>query len=185
MSLDERLDLSAPGVSARNALADFPLGGETVSPPMAPPAAERLEAAAVGSATAPLSIRAIALAADLAGTSLAVTAALMGAVAATGNSPRLSGLPWAVAFGIGFSFVFVVLPLALFGRTVGMSLAGIAADAAASGRRLTAGEAARRWTGTAVTVFGLGLPILFTMRDPARPTPADRFSSRSLIREPD
>jgi uncharacterized RDD family membrane protein YckC len=183
LSLDERIDLSAPGVSARNALADFPLGGETVPPPLAAPAAELQEAVPEASATAPLSVRAIALAADLAGTSLAVTAALMGAVAATGNSPRLAGLPWAAAFGVGFSFVFVVVPLALFGRTVGMSLAGIASDARTSGRRLTAGEAARRWTGTAVTVLGLGLPILFTMRDPARPTPADRFSSRSLIQE--
>jgi hypothetical protein len=183
LSLDDRIELSAPGVSARNVLADFPLGGEAIPPPMAAPAARRTESVPEAPSTAPLSVRAIALAADLAGTSLAVTAALMGAVVATGNSPRLSGAPWAAAFGVGFSFVFVVVPLALFGRTVGMSLAGIAADTGASGRRLTPGEAARRWTGTAVTVLGLGLPILFTMRDAERPTPADRFSSRSLIRE--
>jgi hypothetical protein len=177
LSLDESID-----VSSRSPLADFPISGEVLAP-TAPPASTRLEAEPQTSAAASLAVRAVALAADLAGTSLAVTAALMGAVAATGQSPRISGFPWAAAFGVGFSFVFVVVPLALFGRTVGMSLAGIAADAGAAGRRLTAGEAARRWAGTAVTVLGLGLPILFTMRDPARPTPADRFSSRSLIRE--
>jgi uncharacterized RDD family membrane protein YckC len=134
-------------------------------------------------ACAPLSARAIAFAADLAGTSLAVTLALMAAVASAGRAPRLAGLPWAASFGLGFSFVFVVLPLTLFGRTVGMSLAGLAARPSLSGRRLTPGEAARRWAGTAISAAAFGLPLLLTMRDPLRPTPADRLSGRTLERD--
>jgi hypothetical protein len=133
--------------------------------------------------TAPLAARAIAFAADLAGTSLAVTLALVAAVAVTGRAPRLAGISWAAAFGVVYSFVFVALPLTLFGRTVGMSLAGLAARPGASGRGLTPAEAAKRWAGTAVSAFALGLPLLFTMRDPLRPTPADRLSGRTLVRE--
>lgn len=136
-----------------------------------------------GARNAALSARAIAFAADLAGASLAVTLALIAGIAATGRAPRLSGLPWAAAFGLGFSFVFVCLPLTLFGRSVGMALAGLTARPGPSGRRLTPGEAARRWAGTAITVAALGLPLIATGRDPVRPTPADRLSGRTLVRD--
>jgi hypothetical protein len=79
--------------------------------------------------------------------------------------------------------VFVVLPLTLFGRTVGMSLAGLAAAPGPLGRRLTPGEAARRWAGTLLTAAALGLPLLWTLRDPSSITPADRFSGRPLVRD--
>jgi hypothetical protein len=168
-------------------LVDLPLRSEALAHGFAFP----LAATAADSGTeaeppgATLASRAIAFAADLAGASLAVTLALLGAVAATGRAPSPGGLPWVAAFGLGFSFVFVVLPLTLFGRTVGMSLAGLAARAGPSGRRLTTGEAARRWAGTAMTALALGLPLLFTARDPLRPTPADRMSGRTLARDID
>ena len=127
--------------------------------------------------------RGVAFAADLAGTSLAVTLALMAAVTACGRAPRLAGMPWAALFGLEFSFFFVVLPLTLFGRTVGMSLAGIAVRPGRSGRRLTPAEAARRWAGTAISAAALGLPVLLTLRDRLRPTPADRLSGRTLVRD--
>ena len=101
----------------------------------------------------------------------------------SGRPLRLAGLAWAAAFGLEFSFFFVVLPLTLFGRTVGMSLAGLAASPGPSGRRLTAGEASRRWAGTLLAAAGLGLPLLFTARDASRPTPADRLSGRPLTRD--
>ena len=132
---------------------------------------------------APLSARAVAFAADLAGTSLAVTLAVVAAVAVDGHAPRLAGLPWAAAFALAYSFVFVVLPLTLFGRTVGMSLAGLAAAPGPSGRRLTAGEAAWRWAGTLLAAAALGLPLLWTLRNPSFTTPADRFSGRPLVRD--
>ncbi|MGE5276897.1 MAG: RDD family protein [Acidobacteriota bacterium] len=173
MSPNERarlLDLPLRGDGAPGGF-DLPLAGEA-------PGAERDSSLAA----APLSARAIAFAADLAGTSLAVTLALIAGIAATGRAPLLSGLPWAAAFAIGFSFVFVCLPLTLFGRTVGMALAGLTARAGAFGRRLTPGEAARRWAGTALVVAGLGLPLLVG-GDPLRGTPADRLSGRLLIRD--
>jgi hypothetical protein len=168
----------------RDPLADFPLGDEPAGHAEAAPATPRASAdGAEADSVAPLPARALAFAADLAGTSLAVTLALISGVSATGRAPRLSGLPWAAAFGLGFSFVFVVVPLCLFGRTVGMSLAGLAAGAGPGGRRLSPSEAARRWAGTTATMLGLGLPLLFTMRDPLRPTPADHLSARGLVRE--
>ena len=170
-SSDPLLDLP---LRADQAPAGFglPIASETADP-----------APEVEPESAPLLARMIAFAADLAGTSLAVTLALMAAVAVCGRAPRLSGLPWAALFGLEFSFFFVVLPLMLFGRTVGMSLAGIAARPGRSGRRLTPGEAGRRWVGTAISAAALGLPVLMTVRDRLRPTPADRLSGRTLVRD--
>jgi len=170
-----------PGASSPETLVDFPLepagGLAEIAVPEPAPADGRAETIAT------IPARLFAFAADLAGTSLAVTLALMGAVAASGRAPRISGLLWAAAFGLGFSFVFVVMPLTLFGRTVGMSLAGLSASAGPAGRGLSPAEAARRWTGTAATALGLGLPLLWTARDRSRPTPADRLSARVLVRE--
>jgi hypothetical protein len=178
-----------PPVSADPALdqplADLPLREERGPRDFALPlAAETVDRAPdFEPAGATLSARAIAFAADLAGSSLAVTLALIGAVAATGRAPHVGGLAWAAAFGLGFSFVFIALPLTLFGRTVGMSLAGLTTRPSHSGRRLTPAEAAWRWAGSAFAAAALGLPLLVTMRDPLRPTPADRWSGRTLMRE--
>ncbi len=170
---------------AADPLADLPLRPEGAAAGFALPLAIRATGAAEAEpAAAPLSARAIAFAADLAGASLAVTLAVMAAVAATGRAPRISGIPWAAAFGLAFSYLFVVLPLTLFGRTVGMSLAGLAARAGPMGRGLTLAEASWRWAGTALSALALGLPLLQTMRDPGRPiTLSDRLSGRELVRE--
>ena len=164
-------------------LADAPLGGFPVLPEIPSHGETAASGAAGGEAAAGLGPRAVAFAADLAGASLAVTLTLVAAAAATGRGPRLRGLPWAAAFGVGFSFFFVALPLMLFGRTVGMSLAGLSARPGGPGRRLTVGEAGRRWLGTALAAVAAGIPLLFTGRDPARPTPADRWSGRPLVKE--
>lgn len=170
-----------PGAAGR--LGDFPLREDGRSDLFAgPSAAEQIgHPEETGTSAATLSARAVAFAADLAGTSLAVTLAVIAAVAFAGRAPRLAGLPWAAVFAVAYSFVFVVLPLTLFGRTVGMSLAGLAAAPAPSGRRLTPGEAALRWTGTFLTVATLGLLLLWTLRDSSWPTPADRLSGRPLV----
>jgi uncharacterized RDD family membrane protein YckC len=166
-------------------LLDLPLRADQAPAGFGLPiAAETVDTAPeVEPESAPLFARTIAFAADLAGTSLAVTLALMAAVTVCGRAPRLSGLPWAALFGLEFSFFFVVLPLTLFGRTVGMSLAGIAARPGRSGRPLTPGEASRRWAGTVISTAALGIPVLLTARDRLRPTPADRLSGRTLVRD--
>jgi len=165
------------------ALADFPLHDGTSRAIASRPAPTAEDPPASSEPVATLGPRAVAFAADLAGASLAVTIALMGAVAWAGRGPRPPGLAWAAAFGVLFSFVFVGLPLTLFGRTVGMSLAGLAACPGPSGRGMTPGEASRRWTGTAIAAIALGLPLWLGRRDPERPTPADRLSGRTLVRE--
>lgn len=177
--------LEAAVAPSSGELLDLPLRTDQVPAGFGLPiAAEAVDPAPeVEPESAPLPARTIAFAADLAGTSLAVTLALMAAVTVCGRAPRLSGLPWAVLFGLEFSFFFVLLPLTLFGRTVGMSLAGIAARPGRSGRRLTPGEASRRWAGTAISAAALGLPMFLTVRDRLRPTLADRLSGRTLVRD--
>ena len=138
-----------------------------------------MEPAATRGAT--LAPRARALAADAATVLLAVAACLLLAVALRGRGPRPEGLAWAAGFAVFLSFFVTVLPLVLFGRTLGMALSGLAAGGPS--RHLAPAEAARRWLGTAATAVSLCLPLLWTAGDPARPTPADRFSGRPLLAE--
>jgi hypothetical protein len=178
------LSSNFPAAPPSDALAEFPLHEEALRAGETGAAAEpEREASSGPEPVATLGLRAAAFAADLSGASLAVTIALMTAVAWAGRGPRLSGLVWAAAFGLLFSFVFVGLPLTLFGRTVGMSLAGLAARQGPSGRVLTPSEASRRWAGTALAAVSLGLPLWLGRRDPERPTLADRLSGRPLVRE--
>ena len=135
------------------------------------------------SGTASISDRAIGAAADAATAVLLVLIALLGAFAAVGRTPRFEGLGWAAAFALDVSFFATVVPLVLFGRTVGMSLAGTVVRDEGAGRLLTPSEAARRWGGTLLTIAGLGLPLLWTARDPDAPTLADRLSGRTLVRD--
>ena len=140
-------------------------------------------AGGLSSGAASLSDRAIGAAADAATAVLLVLVALLGAFAAVGRTPRFEGLGWAAAFALDVSFFATVVPLVLFGRTVGMSLAGTSARDEGAGRLLTPAEAARRWLGTLLTFAGLGLPLLWTARDPEAPTLADRLSGRTLVRD--
>lgn len=160
--------------------ADLPLRPE---PPLDLAAPSGSKAAVAASGTASISDRAIGAAADAATAVLLVLAALLGAFAARGRTPDFRGLGWAAAFALDVSFFATVVPLVLFGRTVGMSLAGIAARDDGAGRHLTPSEAARRWAGTLLTFAGLGLPLLWTARDPQAPTLADRLSGRTLVRD--
>lgn len=160
--------------------ADLPLRPE---PPLDLAVASGSEASALSSGTASISDRAIGAAADAATAVLLVLVALLGAFAARGRTPRFEGLGWAAAFALDVSFFATVVPLVLFGRTVGMSLAGIAARDDGAGRHLTPSEAARRWVGTLLTFAGLGLPLFWTARDPEAPTLADRLSGRTLVRD--
>lgn len=64
-------------------------------------------------------------------------------------------------FLLSFSFLYIVLPLAFWGQTLGMAWAGLTArnrDAEA----LTFSQTARRWLGGLLTTAILGLPLLVT-----------------------
>lgn len=182
MTAPDDLDGSAAGDTepATRPLTDFPLRAEPVadlglpSPAGAPPPASGL---------ALLPDRAIGTAADAAVSILLVLVGLLAAYAARGRTPQFAGLGWASVFALYVSFFVVVVPLVLFGRTVGMALAGLAARDDGTGRRLTATEAVRRWAGTLATVAAVGVPLFFTARDPEAPTPADRLSGRTLARD--
>jgi RDD family protein len=166
--------------SAADPLKDFPLRPE---PPfdLGAPAPEPSHPVSAPSGLLP--DRALGTAADVATSILVVVVALLAAFAARGRTPRITGLGWAALFALTVSFFVVVVPLVFFGRTVGMALAGLVARDDGAGRPLTPSQAARRWVGTVATVAGVGLPVLWTARDPAASTPADRLSGRTLVRD--
>jgi hypothetical protein len=158
---------------------DFPLRPETgleslPEPDAAPPAegARRAGAATLGP-------RLTAAAADATVVLLLAALALLGARVLTGAVPRPSGVPWALAFVLYLSLFATVPPLVLFGRTVGMAIADLTARSGDDGG-MPAGAAVARWSGTLATAATAGLVLLWTRRDPERPTPADRFSGRPL-----
>ena len=167
--------------AARDPLDDFPL---RPGPPLDLRGAAADEASpAALSGAASLPDRALGTAADVATSVLVVIVTLLAAFAVRGRTPRLSGLGWAALFALCVSFVAVVVPLVLFGRTVGMALAGLIARDDGFGRHLTPSQAARRWMGTLVTLAGVGVPLFWTLSDTAAPTPADRLSGRTLVRD--
>ena len=161
-------------------LVDLPL--RTDEEPPSPPVQENWESDSAGRA-AGLGLRAGAFAADAATILLLVFATVLGAREFTGVLPSTAGLPWAGAFLLLLSFFTTVFPLMLFGKTVGMALAGLTVSPRGPSRRLRAEEAVQRWLGTLVTTATVGLPLLWTGQDSQRPTPADRWSGRSLVQD--
>jgi hypothetical protein len=134
-------------------------------------------------AAAPLAPRAMAATADLAAAVLAVSLPIVGAALLRGRWPTASGLLWAAAFALTLSFAATVAALFLFGRTVGMALAGLSVRPDESGRRPAVGQAAQRWLGTTLSAAALGLPLLLTMGNAESPTLADRLSGRPLVED--
>jgi uncharacterized RDD family membrane protein YckC len=172
--------LSRDSDGAADPLDDFPLRPE---PPLDLGAPTREASPRLPVSPGLLPDRALGTAADVATSVLVVLVALLAAFAVRGATPRISGLGWTAIFALVVSFFAIVVPLVLFGRTVGMALAGLVARDDGSGRQLTPSQAARRWVGTLMTVAGIGLPLLWTARDPASSTPADRLSGRTLVRD--
>lgn len=63
-----------------------------------------------------------------------------------------------------FSFLYTVIPLAFWGRTLGMMRAGLVASGGDGAQgSLTFGQTALRWTGGLLTVALLGLPSLLAL----------------------
>jgi uncharacterized RDD family membrane protein YckC len=172
--------LSRDPDGAADPLDDFPLRPE---PPLDLGAPTLAESPRLPASPGLLSDRALGTAADVATSLLVVLVALLAAFAVRRATPRITGLGWTAIFALIVSFCAIVVPLVLFGRTVGMALAGLVARDEGSGRQLTPSEAARRWVGTLATVAGIGLPLLWTVRDLAASTPADRLSGRTLVRD--
>src|SRR5262249_23462604 len=100
-----------------------------------------------------------------------------------GRWPTAPGLAWAAAFGFVLSLAVTVAALFLFGRTLGMALAGLSIRPDAIGRRAAVGQAALRWTGTLLAALTLGLPLVWTRRHPDAATLADLLSGRPLVED--
>jgi uncharacterized RDD family membrane protein YckC len=64
-------------------------------------------------------------------------------------------------FLLSFSFLYVVLPLAFWGQTLGMAWAGLTSRNR-DGEPLTFNQTARRWLGGLLSTAILGLPLLIT-----------------------
>jgi uncharacterized RDD family membrane protein YckC len=78
---------------------------------------------------------------------------------ALGVRPETPEAPALGLFLLSFSFLYVVLPLAFWGHTPGMTWAGITARNR-DGEPLTFDQTARRWLGAILTFALAGLPIL-------------------------
>jgi hypothetical protein len=162
-------------------LADLPLRASAED--SAAPTVPGPGAVAEGALAATFAARAAALAADAVLVGLLAAISVLGAAALSGRIPRAEGLWWIAAFAVYVSFFSTVLPLILFGKTVGMALTGLTARGPDRQPPLTLGESARRWLGTALALAGLGLPLLATVGDGRAPTLADRLSGRPLAPE--
>jgi uncharacterized RDD family membrane protein YckC len=87
-------------------------------------------------------------------------------------------MPLAVLL-LAFSFLYFVVPLVFWGRTPGMTLAGLVSRSR-EGLPLTYGQAVLRWVAALITALLLGLPLLLLLRGPSL---ADRLSG-SVTLEP-
>ena len=107
--------------------------------------------------------------------------ALLGARVLTGSVPRAAGVPLgAAAFVAYLSFFATVPPLVLFGRTVGMAISDLSARVGRRRRHARVGEPRGAGAERSRRRRRADLVLLWTRRDPERPTPADRLSGRPL-----
>lgn len=108
--------------------------------------------------TAPIGKRFQAAALDAAAMA-AVLVALMAGGALLGAPSDLSALPFYLPTWLLFSFLYHVIPLLFWGRTPGMSYAGLVARTS-DGGPLAVAQAIRRWLASMSTVLLFGLPGL-------------------------
>jgi uncharacterized RDD family membrane protein YckC len=78
-----------------------------------------------------------------------------------GVQPTLSDWPALGVFLLAFSFLYIVVPLAFWGHTLGMAWAGLVARNR-DGEPLTFDQTARRWLGGLLTLGLACLPLLLT-----------------------
>jgi hypothetical protein len=176
-------------VSEPQTLENFPL-----QEALAEPVLEAAPASAMGNpaetpsseeksdgAAAPFAARVPAAAADAAVVLLLTALAVLAARLVTGASPDPRGLLWVAVFVLYLSAFATVVPLVVFGRTVGMALADLTVRSTAGVPGVAPSAAVRRWLGTLATAASGGLLLFWTARDGQAPTPADRISGCALI----
>ncbi len=125
--------------------------GETKVPPFAGRSASE----------PPVSSRFLAAILDL-GTVAAGVAVALAAAALLGARPHPAAWPPFVLFGLCFSFLYTVVPLAFWGKTPGMAYAGIVSRGK-DGLPLTIPQTVLRWLGQMIVYAGAGLPALLAL----------------------
>lgn len=91
----------------------------------------------------------------------AVLVVLLVGVHMMGVRPARTDWPALGVFLLAFSFLYMVVPLAFWGHTLGMAWVGLSARNQ-DGEPLTFDQTARRWLGGLLTLGFAGLPILLT-----------------------
>ena len=105
-------------------------------------------------------------------------AALVGgglAAALLGVWPGAGALVPLALFALVFSFVYSVVPLAFWGRTPGMAVAGLVSRDA-DGGPLTFGQTGLRWLGGLLTLAAAGFPLFLALGPLGGRSLADRLS---------
>lgn len=92
---------------------------------------------------------------------VAVTVILLIGSRMMGVRAEPSDWPAFALFLLAFSFLYMVVPLAFWGHTLGMAWSGLVARNQ-DGEPLTFDQTARRWLGSLVSAGTLGLPLLLT-----------------------
>lgn len=156
-------------------LEEAPIAEPVAVPPSPSPRGETMKATPV-----PFRVRLFAGLVDL-GIHVAVSALALLGTRLLGVPPSLFVLPPLAVLLLVFSLFYTVVPLAFWGKTPGMTAAGIVCQAG-DDLPLTFAEALRRWLGELVTVLSLGLPGLLALGAGGRSL-ADRWSQSDLVSE--
>ena len=177
-------------MSGSDPISPTPTDGSLVDLPLRAEATDGFALPSTGGRDGPLlwraaslSARATAGAADAAAVLCTTAAALLLAARTAGRSPEWHALGWSAAFALYLSLFATVVPLVLFGKTLGMAVAGLSARPSREGRRLTLRESLTRWLGTLLTGATLGLAVLWAAIQPDGQTLADRLSGRPLVED--
>jgi uncharacterized RDD family membrane protein YckC len=147
--------------------AELPLAAEEerrrpTPVPSPEPAEPEEEPEVSGNGYAGLGSRLAAGAADLLVHAAMAVVAVAG-IRMMGIRPAVADWPALLTFLLSFSFLYMVVPLAFWGHTLGMTWANITSRNP-DGEPLTFDQTARRWLGGLLTTATLGLPLLLAGR---------------------
>ncbi|HYO16532.1 MAG TPA: RDD family protein [Thermoanaerobaculia bacterium] len=136
--------------------------GPTPVPSPEPAAPEEEPEPTSKSGYAGLGSRLAAGAADLLVHAAIAVVALAG-IQMMGIRPAVADWPALLTFLLSFSFLYMVVPLAFWGHTLGMTWANITSRNP-DGEPLTFDQTARRWLGSLLTTATLGIPLFVAGR---------------------
>jgi uncharacterized RDD family membrane protein YckC len=93
----------------------------------------------------------------------AIAVVALAGIRMMGIRPAVADWPALLIFLLSFSFLYMVVPLAFWGHTLGMTWANITSRNP-DGEPLTFDQTARRWLGGLLTTATLGIPLFVAAR---------------------